>query len=90
MVSSAYLRLLIFLLVILIPAWELARRPNKEKGAVINVLMLTSKAKDFWTSKERLKEPMMGEEEMCGEEENKIQAKKKGKIHSFTHSVSSY
>ena len=52
--------------------------------------MLTSKAKDFWTSKERLKEPMMGEEEMCGEEENKIQAKKKGKIHSFTHSVSSY
>ena len=52
--------MLIFLLAILIPAWELARRPNKEKGAVIKVVMLTSKAKDFWTSKERLKEPMMG------------------------------
>lgn len=49
-----------FLMAILIPAWELARRPNKEKGSVIKVVMLTSKAKDFWTSKERLKEPMMG------------------------------
>ena len=49
-----------FLMAILIPAWELARRPNKEKGSVIKVVMLTSKAKDFWTFKERLKKPMMG------------------------------
>ena len=40
-----------FLMAILIPAWELARRPNKEKGSVIKVVMLTSKAKDFWTFK---------------------------------------